>query len=83
MQKHSHHHESDHKLLEKLAKEKQSTFERFPLLFTMLVTFGTVIVFSGASRLVAKVPFLYDNPIVTLVAGVLILLFTGTLYKKL
>jgi hypothetical protein len=75
--------ETEIKVLRKMQKERRVAFKRFPVIFTLLVTFGTVITFSGISRLIAKVPVLYNNPIITLLVGVLILLFTGTLYKKL
>jgi hypothetical protein len=75
--------ETEIKVLKKLQKERRVAFKRFPVIFTLLVTFGTVITFSGISRLIAKVPLLYNNPVITLLVGVLILLFTGTLYKRL
>jgi hypothetical protein len=66
--------ETEIKVLKKLQKERRVAFKRFPVIFTLLVTFGTVITFSG---------ILYNNPVITLLVGVLILLFTGTLYKRL
>jgi hypothetical protein len=71
------------KLEKKLVKEKHHAFKRHPLLFALLVTFGTAITFNGIGRLITKVPFLYENPLVTILFGLLILLFTGTLYKNL
>jgi len=74
---------ADQKLLEKLLKEKENAFKRFPLLFTMLTAFGVVIAYNGIHGLIEKVDWLNRNPVITLAVGVLILLFTGTLYKKL
>jgi len=74
----------DIKLVEKKFVEKQqNAFKRFPLLFTMLAAFGVVITYNGIHDLVQKVDWLNRNPVVTLIVGILILLFTGTLYKKL
>jgi hypothetical protein len=71
------------KLVERLRKEKQDSFKRFPLLFTLLTAFGVVITYNGIHGLIEKVDWLNRNPIIPLVVGILILLFTGTLYKKL
>lgn len=68
---------------QKLLKQKQNAFKRFPVLFAILVIFGTAITFSGVGRIIAKIPELYNNPIITLLVGLLILLFTGALYKYL
>ncbi len=73
----------DAKLVERLSKSKQTAFHRFPLLFAMLAAFGIVITNNGIQGLINKVDWLDNNPFITLFVGVLILLFTGTLYKKL
>jgi hypothetical protein len=73
----------DSKLVERLAKSKETAFHRFPLLFAMLAAFGIVITNNGIQGLINKIPWLDNNPFVTLLVGVVILLFTGTLYKKL
>lgn len=67
----------------RLAEKRQSVFERFPLLFTMLATFGVVATFYGFEGLINKVDVLADNPFILLGAGVSTLVITGTLYKKL
>jgi hypothetical protein len=74
---------SELKLIEKLLKEKETTFKRFPLLFTMLTAFGVVITYNGIHGLIEKVDWLNRNPIIPFAVGIIILLFTGTLYKKL
>lgn len=73
----------DDRLIERLAKSKHTAFTRYPLLFTLLGAFGIVIANNGIQGLIAKVEWLNRNPIITLIIGLLILLFTGTLYKKL
>lgn len=67
----------------KLRRERQDAFRRFPLLFTLLTAFGVVITYNGIHDLIQKIGWLNRNPIITLIVGLLILLFTGTLYKKL
>jgi hypothetical protein len=71
------------KIANRLAREKQHSFKRFPLLFTLLTAFGVVITYNGIHGLIEKVDWLNRNPIIPLIVGILILLFTGTLYKKL
>jgi hypothetical protein len=65
------------------APVRGSLLKRFPVLFTLLVTFGVVMTFLGAEQLVMSVPILFNNPILTLIIGVTTLVITGTLYKKL
>jgi hypothetical protein len=71
------------RLINRLNKEKQDSFKRFPLIFALLTAFGVVITFNGIHGLIGKVDWLNRNPVITLIVGILILLFTGTIYKKL
>lgn len=73
----------EQKVMSGLAKSRDSAYAKFPLLFTMLGTFGVVATFYGFEHLIDKLPFLADNPIILLGVGVATLAFTGTLYKKL
>ncbi len=70
-------------VVDRLVKERKNAFERFPLLFTLLAAFGLVAVNNGFQGLMAKIPFLNNNPYITFIFGLVILLITGTLYKKL
>ncbi len=70
-------------VVDKLSHHRDSAVKRFPLLFTMLGTFGVVATLYGFQRLIDKVHWLADNPVVMLATGLVILLLTGTLYKKL
>jgi hypothetical protein len=74
---------AEEQVASKIAKSRNSAFERFPLLFTLMAAFGLVATTDGFQRLMTKVPFFANNPYVTLIAGLLILSVTGTLYKKL
>jgi hypothetical protein len=73
----------DDRIIEKISKSKQNAFTRYPLLFSLLVAFGLVITNNGMQGVISKLSWLNNNPYVTLIVGILILLFTGTLYKKL
>jgi uncharacterized integral membrane protein len=66
-----------------VAPTRNSFLQRFPILFSLLVTFGVATTFLGFEQLVARTPFLYDRPAFMLAIGVGVLVITGTLYKKL
>ncbi|MEX1995238.1 MAG: hypothetical protein WD887_00470 [Candidatus Saccharimonadales bacterium] len=46
----------------RLSQTKRSVLQRFPLLFTLLVTFGVVATFYGFERLIDRVEFMADTP---------------------
>lgn len=75
--------EKETAVITRLAEKRQSVFERFPLLFTMLATFGVAATFYGFERLIDKVDVFSENPFILLGAGISTLIITGTLYKKL
>lgn len=86
VQKHTRSGKSSHKranTFAKLTRERNTAFKRFPLVFTLLGTFGLVSVLYGVQHLFDKVPYLVNNPILALIVGLVVLLITGTLYKKL
>lgn len=62
---------------------RDSGFERFPVIFVLLSSFGLVATFYGFEKVIDTIPFFTENPHMILVTGILILIFTGTLYKKL
>jgi uncharacterized integral membrane protein len=66
-----------------LIKRRDSVFARFPLVFTLLGTFGVVATLYGFQHLIDKVPLFVNNPLIPLAIGLTILVLTGTLYKKL
>ena len=67
----------------KLEKTRRSVFHRFPLLFTLLGTFGVVATFYGFEGIIDQISLFKDHPFILLGIGVATLIFTGTLYKKL
>lgn len=63
-------------------KNRKAVFGRFPLLFTLLGSFGLVATFYGFEGVMDQLG-LSETPIILLFIGILILSLTGTLYKKL
>lgn len=66
-----------------VAQYRKSAFAQAPLLFGMLVIFGSAATVFGIEHLLESTPFFRDNPLVVLVLGLLLLGFTGRLYKRL
>ena len=73
----------ERELIHKLSERRKTVFERFPLIFTLLGSFGLVATFYGIERIIDQIPFLANNPLILLGTGLAILIGTGTLYKKL
>lgn len=73
----------EEKVVGGLLRRRQSAFERFPLLFTLMAAFGLVATIYGFERLIDKIDFFSDNPFILLAVGLITLIITGTLYKKL
>jgi hypothetical protein len=69
--------------LELLTQKRDTAFKRFPLVLTLLGTFGLVSTLYGVQHIFDRIPILANNPIISLGVGLLILILTGTLYKKL
>jgi len=65
-----------------ITEKRRAVFARFPLLFTLLGTFGVVATFYGFEGVMDQFG-LSENPWILLVLGISVLTFTGTLYKKL
>lgn len=62
---------------------RTSVLKRYPILFSLLVTFGVALTFLGFEKLVTQIAFLDNHPLLLLIGGISILALTGTLYKKL
>jgi hypothetical protein len=62
---------------------QKTAFSRFPILFTLLVTFGVAITFFGFERIIMEFTYIHERPFLMLSIGVGVLTVTGTLYKKL
>ena len=75
--------QSPHKVIRDITRQRDTAFEKFPMIFTLLGTFGLVATLYGFQHLIDRVPLLANNPLISLIVGLIILLLTGTLYKKL
>lgn len=56
---------------------------RYPLIFAFLVTFSVAAILHGFELVTDEIPFIHNNPYFLILAGIVILILTGTLYKKL
>jgi hypothetical protein len=70
-------------VVHKLDEKRKTTLQRFPLLFTLMTTFGLVATFYGFEHLIDSIDVLANNPFILLFVGISTLALTGTLYKKL
>lgn len=70
-------------LARKVITQRQAVFSRFPLLFTLLGTFGFVATLYGFEGIIDRIDILSENPWLLLATGITVLAFTGSLYKKL
>lgn len=75
--------EVEEKIIRKLAEQRDLTAQKFPLGFGLAASFGLVATFYGFEGLINKVEILNNNPWMVLVVGVVILVITGTAYRKL
>ena len=62
---------------------RSSVLRRFPILFTLLTTFGVAATFLAFEKILTQYELLNRYPWLILLIGVSALAFTGTLYKKL
>lgn len=62
---------------------RTSVLTRFPIVFSLLTTFGVATTFLGFEKLVSNISFFEQHPFLMLILGISILAATGTLYKKL
>ena len=65
------------------AEKSKNVFGRYPLTFALLIFFGVMMVTEGIKELLREITFFQDKPFTMLFFGILILVITGTLYKKL
>ncbi len=75
--------EKEAEVVHKLAEKREGVFTRFPLLFTLLGTFGLVATFYGFEAIIDRIELLANNPFILLGVGLATLVITGSLYKKL
>lgn len=75
--------ELEEKVLKTFSNSRNSALERYPFLFLILTTIGTILTLTGFQKLIAQVDWLSTNPLLMLVVGFGFLVLTGALYKKL
>ena len=56
---------------------------RYPLLFALLLAFGTAAIFTGFHFWVETTRLFHEKPLLLVLLGVIVLFLTGTLYKTL
>lgn len=75
---------STQKSFDTLAKPiRKRVLKRYPTVFLFLVTFGVVATLLGLEQMLLRYDVFVDRPELLFITGVLVLAFTGTLYKKL
>ncbi len=62
---------------------RKTIFQRFPVVFSLLVTTGATAMFLGIEQTILKYQIFNNQPELILLFGVSVLAFTGKLYKKL
>lgn len=71
------------KINQLFSEKGKNVFSRYPLLFALLIVFGVTMVTQGIKDLISEIPIFQNSPLVMLLFGLLVLIITGTLYKKL
>lgn len=67
----------------RIGEKRDSLSERYPLVFTLTGAFGLVATFYGFEGIINRIDVLANNPYFILATGILALIITGQLYKKL
>lgn len=70
------------KILSLLHEEQRRAKEKFPLVFALVATFGLVATIAGFSKLIDKIEFLKEDPIILIIIGITVLVVTGAVYNK-
>ena len=68
---------------EEVGKYTQPVLRRYPLLFALLLAFGTAAIFTGFHFWVETTRLFHEKPLLLVLLGVIVLFLTGTLYKTL
>ncbi len=66
-----------------MAPRTQAVLARYPITFGVLILFGVISLHEGLKGLMKEFGFLDINPWYPFIIGLVILIITGTLYKKL
>lgn len=71
------------KVNEIMASRTRSVFQRYPITFTLVVLVGVVAVSEGLKGVVESTGIFEGHPWYMLATGLIILIATGRVYKKL
>lgn len=66
-----------------LGATTQPVLKRYPLLFSFLGIIAVASILQGFEIVVRDIPFLNNHPMVLIVGGIVVLTFTGSLYRWL
>jgi len=66
-----------------MGNQTKGVLERYPVIFSLLIVFGIVAVMHGFESIIENVSFFHEHPGRILIIGLVVLIFTGSLYKKL
>ena len=66
-----------------MESRNRSVFGRYPLIFSLLGTFGIVSILYGFNALLDEIPLMKEHPLLPMTIGVILLVITGSLYKRL
>ena len=75
--------DAEERVIKKLVDERARVENRFPLVFSLLITFGLVSTLYGFEKIIDQIDWLVQNPWVLLITGIVTLIITGAAYKKL
>lgn len=68
---------------DKSGKHIQPVLRRYPLLFIFLTVFSVSAIMHGFNRFSDQIGLFSEHPIYLILSGILVLFFTGMLYKVL
>ena len=66
-----------------MEKQGKKVFERYPVTFGILILSGVIMVSEGVKIILGNLGLFDNSPYVVLGVGILILVITGSLYRKL
>ena len=68
---------------ETVGKYTQPVLRRYPLLFALLLAFGTAAIFTGFHLWAETTRIFHEKPLLLVLLGIIVLFLTGTLFKTL
>jgi hypothetical protein len=66
-----------------MAPHAKTVFHRYPITFGLLILLGVTALQLGLKEVISDLGLLDINPIYLILIGIIILIITGTIYKKL